>query len=207
MSIELAWRVEQRERLLGAFKQRPGQKVWFQVQWRDRSGTSVSKDWLSSLSADEALQKSLVGRPLGAVVVQIFDVLGNEMGNGAVSQEGYWITRSPPQKPKEQPRPVELAKWVDRKLTRFQFRLRVTALAGWTIANFIGCQSTVQRTAKSVHVRTQNGSYRRRPPGGKQADDRINRGTLWMRVLIFLAWASSSWWFYQRAFMEKRKAP
>lgn len=205
MSLELPWKVEQRQRILGEFIQRPSQQVWWMVQWRFANGEIFPQYWIQANTADDALQKALVGRPLGGVTVDILDVLGHISGKGAVSKEGYWVTRDPPERslvPKYQPKEII---WAEKKLTRFQVRLRFTALAMWTLGSFAGCQATIQRTPRSVRVSGRGGTYWRRPPGGKQADDRANRKTLWMRAIIFTGWAFSTFWLYDRAFYEREK--
>lgn len=69
-------------------------------------------------------------------------------------------------------------------------RWSIGFLIVYSVAGFAGCQSTVQRSSASVHVNTSRGSYNRRPPGGKMADDRVNSSTLWFRALAFLCWGS-----------------
>lgn len=67
-------------------------------------------------------------------------------------------------------------------------RVIIGFLVLYTLSGFAGCQATKQRTSASVHVNTSWGSYNRRPPGGKIADDRANSKTLWFRILAFGLW-------------------
>lgn len=73
----------------------------------------------------------------------------------------------------------------------------VCALVIYTISGFVGCQATRQITPASVHVNTSWGSYRRRPPGGKIADDHANLGTLWFRILAFGIWGYGIFSYYR----------
>ena len=67
-------------------------------------------------------------------------------------------------------------------------RLIIGFLVIYTLSGFAGCKATRQRTSARVHVNTSWGSYNRRPPGGKIADDRANSKTLWFRILAFGVW-------------------
>lgn len=70
-------------------------------------------------------------------------------------------------------------------------------LITYTVAGFAGCQSTVQRSSASVHVNTRWGSYNRRPPGGKRADDRANSKTFWFRGLAFICWGAGVAFYFR----------
>lgn len=70
-------------------------------------------------------------------------------------------------------------------------------LIAYTMAGFAGCQSTVQRSSASVHVNTSWGSYNRRPPGGKIADDRANSKTFWFRALAFICWGAGVAFYFR----------
>jgi len=67
-------------------------------------------------------------------------------------------------------------------------RVIVGLLIIYTLSGFVGCQAIRHQTSASVKVKTSWGSYNRRPPGGKIADDRANSETLWFRVLALGIW-------------------
>jgi hypothetical protein len=173
------------------------------ADWKDAGGKQLPTFTVHARNPGEALELALALREKRGVILTLWTPNYDVAGRGTVSPEGFWITREPPTLQMAQqvhhPEPLEL-----KKLTRFQFRARMGALVAWSVGSFIGCESTKQRTAKSVHVRSRNGGYWRRPPGGKQSDDRANAGTLWMRCLIFLGWATGAFAFSRMAFYQKK---
>lgn len=184
----------------------PRQGFLMYAQWKTVGGDVLPSYWVDGKNRLEALEAALKLKERKAVSVTIWNVDGEVVGSGTASPEGYWITRDPPtlailERQRTGPPLME------KNLTRFQLRLRVGALVVWSLGAFAGCRSTLQNSSRSVHVSasSRQGSYRRRPPGGKQADDAENNKTLWKRCLIFIGWAVSSGCFVRYTFFEKEK--
>ena len=176
------------------------------AQWKTVGGDALPSYWVDGKTPFEALEAALKLKERRAVSVTIWNIDGEVVGSGTASLEGYWITRHPPtlailERQRTGPPLIE------KNLTRLQLRLRVGALVVWSLGAFAGCRSTLQISARSVHVSasSRQGPYRRRPPGGKQADDEANKKTFWKRCLIFIGWAVSSGCFVRHAFFEKGK--
>lgn len=83
--------------------------------------------------------------------------------------------------------------WLAIPAQRRSNRFGKWCMIAFTVFAFFGCDSTRQRSSASVHVNTSWGSYNRRPPGGKIADDRANWQTLWFRVITTGFWGAGLW--------------